>query len=93
MVLLRLGGEVGQKEKLIRKLRSRPRDFTFDEAETLLGYLGFKRSNKGATSGSRVKFEREGGATLLIHMLHPGKTLHAYQVKELANMPEREGLI
>ena len=29
---------MGQKEKLIKKLKSRPKDFTFDEAETLLGY-------------------------------------------------------
>ena len=30
---------MGQKEKLIRRLKERPRDFTFEEAETLLGYL------------------------------------------------------
>lgn len=30
---------MGQKEKLIRKLKSVPRDMTFDEAETLLRYL------------------------------------------------------
>ena len=29
---------LGQKEKLIKRLKSKPRDFTFDEAETLLGY-------------------------------------------------------
>ena len=33
---------MGQKEKLIQKLRSRPRDVSFDEAETLLHYMGFK---------------------------------------------------
>ena len=31
---------MGQKEMLIRKLRSYPRDFTFDEAESLLGQEG-----------------------------------------------------
>ena len=48
---------MGQKEKLIQRLKSRPKDFTFQEAETLLGYLDYKRSNKGKTSGSRVVFE------------------------------------
>jgi len=43
-----------QKEKLIKRLKTKPRDFTFDEAETLLGYLTYSRSNKGKTSGSRV---------------------------------------
>lgn len=42
---------MGQKEKLIRRLKERPRDFTFEEVETLLGYLEFIRSNKGRTSG------------------------------------------
>ena len=36
---------LGQKEKLIKRLKSKPRDFTFDEAETLLGYLDYKRSD------------------------------------------------
>ena len=37
---------MGQKEKLIRRLKERPRDFTFEEAETLLGYLEFIRDRK-----------------------------------------------
>ena len=47
---------MGKKEKLIERLKSKPKDFTFDEAETLLGYLSYHRSNKGKTSGSRVIF-------------------------------------
>ena len=31
---------MGQKEKLIKRLKSKPKDFTFDDAETLLNYLG-----------------------------------------------------
>lgn len=47
---------MGQKEKLIKKLMSKPKDFTFTEAETLLNYFDYVRSNKGKTSGSRVIF-------------------------------------
>ena len=47
---------MGKKEKLIAKLLSEPKDFTFEEAETLLGYLSYVRNNKGKTSGSRVMF-------------------------------------
>ena len=50
---------MGQKEKLIKKLKSKPKDFTFDEAETLLGYFTYARSNKERTSGSRVMFVSE----------------------------------
>ena len=42
---------MSQKDKLIRKLKSRPKDFTYDEAETLLQYLTFRKDNKGKTSG------------------------------------------
>ena len=66
---------MGQREKLIKKLRSYPRDFTFAETERLLGYLGFVRDNKGKTSGSRVKFVGQSGAALMIHIPHPGNTL------------------
>lgn len=30
---------MGKKDKLIKRLKSRPKDFTFDEAETLLNIL------------------------------------------------------
>lgn len=47
---------MGQKEKLIEQLKSRPKTFTFHDAEVLLDYLEFTKSNKGKTSGSRVMF-------------------------------------
>ena len=47
---------MGKKDKLIAKIKSNPKDFTFDEAESLLGYLSFHKINKGKTSGSRVMF-------------------------------------
>lgn len=50
---------MGQKEKLIEKLLSKPRNFTFNEAETLLGYFSYCRSNKGKTSGSRVMLRQK----------------------------------
>ena len=50
---------MGQKEKLIQKLKSKPKDMTFEEVETLLKYLSYTRSDKGRTSGSRVMFRSE----------------------------------
>ena len=84
---------MGQKEKLIRRLKSRPRDFTFAEAETLLGYLSYRRSDKGKTSGSRVAFVSDGHAPILLHKPHPRKELLEYQVKQLLDMLEQEGLL
>ncbi len=84
---------MGQKEKLIKRLKARPRDFTFEEAESLLGYLGYTRSDKGKTSGSRVVFKSDNGVPILMHKPHPRKELLEYQVKQLIEILEQEGLI
>ncbi len=85
---------MGKKEKLINRLRSRPKDFSFDEAETLLNYFIYHRSNKGKTSGSRVMFSRdERSGVILLHKPHPGNVLKDYQVKQLIELLTQEGLI
>ena len=84
---------MGQKEKLILRLKSRPRDLTFDETETLLRYLGYHRSDKGRTSGSRAMFLHPDHPPILLHRPHPRKELLAYQVSQLIDALEQEGLI
>lgn len=84
---------MGQKEKLIARLKSRPRDFTFEEAESLLRHLGYSRFNKGMTSGSRVMFVCKEHASILLHKPHPRKELLEYQMKQLIYTLEQEGLI
>ncbi len=84
---------MGRKEKLIQRLHSKPRDFTFEEAETLLGYFGYCRSDKGKTSGSRVIFVCEGRTPILLHKPHPRKELLEYQVKQLLEKLEEEDLV
>jgi hypothetical protein len=84
---------MGQKDKLIKKLKSKPRDFTFDEAESLLNFLSFTRSDKGKTSGSRVKFTSEDHGAVLLHKPHPRKEPLEYQVKQLREKLEQEGLL
>lgn len=84
---------MGQKEKLIQRLKSKPKDFTFQEAETLLGYLEYIRSNKGKTSGSRVVFESNEYGNILLHKPHPNNELKIYQIKQLIDVLEQEGLI
>ena len=84
---------MGQKEKLIQRLKTKPKDFTFDEAETLLNYLDFIRSNKGKTSGSRVMFSNNDHGSILLHKPHPQKELKTYQIKQLIEFLEQEDLI
>ena len=84
---------MGQKEKLIEHLKSKPKDFTFNDAETLLGYFDYKRSNKGKTSGSRVMFVSDNHPPIMLHKPHPRKELLDYQVKQLLETLEQEGLL
>lgn len=84
---------MGQKDKLIEKLKAKSRTFTFDDAEALLRYFSCRRSDKGHTSGSRVVFVSDTYAPILLHKPPPRKELLPYQVKQLIEVLEQEGLI
>jgi len=80
------------KNKLLGRLKASPKDFTFSEAETLLLSLGFVKSNKGKTSGSRVLFTK-GSVKIDLHRPHPRKELYRYQIAEIVRTLREEGLI
>mgnify|MGYP004504522543 CR=1 FL=1 len=84
---------MSQKEKLIKRLKARPKDFTFDEAEALLLYLSYRRLNKGKTSGPRMMFVSELFSPIMLHRPHPENYLKAYQIKQLIDKLEQECLI
>lgn len=84
---------MGQKEKLIERLKSRPRDMTLDEVETLLKYFGYRLSNKGRSSGSRIEFICEGHRSIVMHRPHPRKELLRYQIDDMIQILEQEGLL
>lgn len=70
------------KKKLIKRFKSLPNDFTFEEIIRLLASLGFELNNKGATSGSRVEFS-DGNHKITIHKPHPGNILKRIVVKRI----------
>lgn len=84
---------MSQKKKLIKKLKS-GNTITFEEVETLLSYLSYKRKNKGKTSGSRVCFiHKEDGEKIEFHKPHPSNEMKKYQIKNIVDYLERKGLI
>ena len=83
---------MSKSDKLIERLKSKPKNFTFNEMEALLSSLGFTISNKGKTSGSRVSFAR-GIIIIEIHKPHPGNELKSYQINQVLKRLEGEGLI
>ena len=84
---------MGKKEKLIKKLKNKPRTFTFEDAESLLQLLDYTISNKGKTSGSRIMFASPLHPPILMHKPHPQKELAEYQIKQLIQTLEQEGLL
>ncbi len=82
---------MSKQEKALRRLASKPKDFTWDELVTLLAALGFTLEKGG---GSGRKFvQPKTGAILFIHQPHPEKTLKTYQVKDAISILKREGFL
>ena len=83
---------MGRKEKLIKKLMSAPKDFTFEEAATLLGYFTYVQGNKGKTSGSRVVFSSPNYTTkIIMHKPHPSNIIKGYVMRQVYNYLEVNG--
>jgi len=74
---------MGTKENLVDRLKSQPKDFTFEEAERLLTLFGYVKTNKGKTSGSRVMFIDGQKRKILLHKPHPGNIMKEYIIKKL----------
>lgn len=84
---------MGTKEKLLDRFKTIPSDFTFEELERLLAGYGFKRSNKGKTSGSRVVFKNRSGTPIMLHKPHPGNIVKTYALKQIMEELKSKKLI
>ncbi len=84
---------MSKKDKLIQRLRSKPKDFTYEELKTLLSYLGFNENNKGNTSGSKVEFKDYLNRKIRLHKPHPSKILKQYKINEIIELLEKWRLI
>ena len=67
-------------EKEIERLKPKPKDYTYDEAKSLLNKLGFFENNKGRTSGSKAEFLNNDGKKIELHKPHPSNVLKSYQI-------------
>lgn len=85
---------MGKNEKLLKRLYTLPKDFTYNELKKLMSSLGFVEDNKGKTSGSRVIFYHNQKQLILrLHKPHPNNELKLYQVKEIVDFLKRSGEI
>lgn len=80
-------------EKEIERLKSKPKDYTYDEAKSLLNKLGFYENNKGKTSGFRVTFINKDDIKIDMHKPHPDNVIKMYKIKDIIKILNEKGLI
>ncbi len=84
---------MSKKDKLLEKLKLKPKDFTYDELKKLLQGFGFELDVKGKTSGSRVAFyHKESLSVIRLHKPHPGE-LKRYQIEQVLDVLKQLGVI
>ena len=81
------------KEKLIKRFKTLPTDFTFEELEKLLKFFGYEKSNKGKTSGSRVIFKNQEKRPIMIHKPHDGNVIKEYAMRQVYNDLKEAGFL
>lgn len=85
---------MSQKDKLVARLTSRPKDFAWDELKRLLANLGFDEISTGKTGGSRRKFyHKPSGLMINLHKPHPGSIVKSYAIEQVLEKLKEEKLI
>ena len=85
---------MSKDEKLIKRLKSKPKDFTYTELKKLLKALGYAETQSGRTSGSRVAFINSSvGHIIRLHKPHPNNELKQYQIEQIIAELELRGIL
>ena len=80
-------------EKLIARLLTKPKDFTWDELVKILNHFGYSELQKGMTGGSRRKFTDDAGGLVILHEPHPKNILKRYQIDLIIALLKEGGKI
>lgn len=81
---------MSRQEKLISRLLSVPKDFTWDELIKVLSFFGYAEFTGGTTGGSRRKFIDADKNVIALHKPHPGNIIKSYAIREvIAHLKER----
>lgn len=85
---------MSKAEKLIKRFLSKPKDFTYNELETLLRGFGYKEVKMGKTSGSRAAFIHDETKHIIrLHKPHPNPELKRYQLEYLIEELKNKGFV
>lgn len=84
---------MSRRDKLITRLKSRPRDFTWEELVRLLEGLGYVEAKVGKSAGSRRRFVHPTAPVIALHKPHPGNIMKMYVIEDVLRVLTEEGLI
>lgn len=71
---------------------AKPKDFSVDELETLMGHCDCEKSTRGKASGSAIAYiHKPTQKALYMHTPHPTKIFKQYQIKEIISFLESIG--
>lgn len=74
---------MGKNEKLVERLLSNPKDFSWDELVKVLGHYGYDEKKAGKTGGSRRKFIDAEGNIISVHKPHPSNIVKTYIIRNV----------
>lgn len=81
---------MSKQSKLLERLLSLPKDFTWDELITILTQYGYSEIKKGKTGGSRRKFIDGSKNIIALHKPHPSNIVKGYAIKDvIAHLKEK----
>lgn len=80
-------------DKLLKRFKSKPKDFTYEELVQILKYFGYEEFKTGKTTGSAKKFKNDKNDLINFHKPHPGNIVKSYVINQIIEKLERNGLI
>ena len=81
---------MSRKDKLISRLLSISKDFTWDELCKAVAFFGYEELTGGKTGGSRRRFVDGNKNIITLHKPHPGNIVKAYAIKQvIAHLKEK----
>jgi len=84
---------MSKTEKLVLRLLTIPKDFTWEELVKLLNHFGFIELKTGKTGGSRRKFVDATKNVVIMHKPHPGNIVKEYALKQVIDLLKEKGYL
>lgn len=78
-------------DKLITRFLTRPKDLSWDELVSVLGYYGYTEIPAGKTGGSRRKFSDADKVIISLHKPHPTPIVKSYVIEQVLDHLKEKG--